>query len=165
MKDKQQLFTSDIIQYAILTFMGVVLVMLLRDYLPEYIPNTPIKIDGVLLGSWWIILLRWAIRDWHRAFPNTTIASLTLKGIFFVFIGEILFQSLRQLVYLSGHTTSDRIYFFLLGVIGISLMCTIFAFLIAYHVKTRNTKRLVFMIIGITLIFNLLQKPILHWMQ
>ncbi len=159
------LFTTDIIRYAVLMFMGFALIVVLQDYLPVYIPNTPIKINGVLQGTWGIILLRWAIKDWHRAFPETTIAILSLKGTLVVIISEILFQSMRQLLYLSGHTTSDRVYFFFLGVIGVSSIFAVITFMIAYHVKTRNTKRLVYMIIGFILVFNLFQKIILPGIQ
>ena len=118
--------------------------------IPEYIPNTPIRIGGLLLGLTVIILLRWQFKEFLLLKPSLSIWNLTIIGTLTVFIAEVFFQSLRQF-HLNADTLKERIYYFILGTSGVSLFSAVIAFLIAFQLKTKRTNILllfIFLILG-----------------
>jgi hypothetical protein len=143
----------------ILQSSGILLLLFLMEWwiiylspfnIPEYIPNTPIKIDGLLLSSTIIILLLWQFKNLLLVLPTLSIWKLTMIGTLTVFIAEVLFQSLRQF-HMNADTLRDHIYYFILGTMGVSLFSTVIAFLIAFQLKTKRTNTLlllIFLILG-----------------
>ena len=124
--------------------------------LPEVIPGTPIKISGLLLVGVILTILILAEKNFLKKHPDQTIFNLTILGSAICFFAEFIFQSFRQ-AFIMADTFSDRLYFFLLGTIGISIFGAAFSFLIAFQLKTKRTGQLVLLIIGLCVIVNIVK--------
>jgi hypothetical protein len=124
--------------------------------LPESIPNTPIRIAGILLFVITILVLIYALKTLLRKDETTSISRLTLSGMSICLLAEIVFQSLRQFTFID-YSTAERILYFLMGIIGVTLFGTILSFFIAYQLKTGNTRMLIAMIAIFLAIMNMIR--------
>lgn len=124
--------------------------------LPERIPATPIRIDGLILVGLLLTVLIMAEKQFLRNNPNTTIFNLTVIGTTICFLAEIVFQAIRQ-PFINAYTFSEHLYYYLLGIIVVTLYGAALSFLIAFQLKRKNIKQLLFLIIAFAAIVNLIK--------
>jgi hypothetical protein len=122
--------------------------------IPELIPMTPIKIDGLLLGGLLLTVLIFAQKRFLQANPDTTILKLTIYGTSICFFAEFIFQGLRQF-FISADTLNERIHYFFLGTIAVSIFGAVLSFLISFQLKTKKTGQLILLIITFIIAFNI----------
>lgn len=121
--------------------------------IPDKIPMTPIKTDGVILVGILLTTIIFAQKKILKLQPNITIINLTFGGTIICFFSEIIFQLVRQPT-LTANTLNEYIYYFLLGVIGISFFGAVLSFLTAFQLKTKKTQQLILMIVGLMIFVN-----------
>lgn len=151
----------------VIKFSSVLLIALLIEWwtilysplnLPENIPHTPIRISGLLLMGTILTVLIISHKKILKLNSDTSILKLTLWGSLICSISEAIFQLLRQ-VTINADTLADRIYYFALGTIGITIFGASLSFFVAFQLKTKKTGQLVLYIIT----FILLVKVIKHF--
>jgi hypothetical protein len=123
--------------------------------IPEYIPLTPIRIDGLVLVSYIVVVLIFFQRGLLKTHPDKSIFSLTCLGAFMFFLAEIIFQGIRMPT-LTAESVNERLHFFLYGVLGITIFAGVFSFLVVFQLKKKNTGLLVLLIVGLLYAFYLL---------
>lgn len=126
-------------------------------FLQGTIPHTPMKISGLLLGILMIGVLIVALRAVLNLNPELSVLKLTVFGMAICLVAEIIFQTIRQ-PFLTANSISDRLYYYLLGTIGVSVFAAAFAFFISFQLKTKNTKLLVIMIAVFLVIISIIKK-------
>lgn len=124
--------------------------------LPERLPATPIKIDGLLLVGLLLIILIIAEKRFLRSNPDTTIFNLTVIGTTTCFLAEIIFQTIRQ-PFLTADTLNEHLHYFLLGTIGVTIFGAVLSFLIAFQLIRKNTGQLFLLIIAFIAIVNIVK--------
>lgn len=124
--------------------------------LPERIPATPIKIEGLLLVGLLLTILIIVQKGFLKSNPDTTIFNLTVLGATICFIAEIIFQAIRQ-PFLTAGTPNEHLHHFLLGTIGVTIFGTILSFLVAFQLVRKNTGHLILMIIGFIVLVNIIK--------
>ena len=126
----------------ILKFSFILLAALLSEFwltkysplnLPENIPHTPIRIGGLLLLSTQVFVLIIFEKKLLKLRQEETIFQLTAKGSLVCLISEIFFQLIRQLT-----IDTDRIYYFTLGTVGVTIFGAIISFLVSFQIKTKS---------------------------
>ncbi|MHB1277448.1 MAG: hypothetical protein ACYC1Q_03555 [Bacteroidia bacterium] len=146
-------------KYSILLLAGFLISWWLQFYspfvIPDYIPGTPIKIDGLILLSVLLAILIFSQKEFLKKQPELTIFRLTLLGTLICFSSEIVFQLARQLTFVGYHPT-ERIMYFARGVFWVSLFAGALSFLVAFQLKKKEKSKLVLMIIGFILLANLI---------
>lgn len=151
---------STIIKYSLLLLAGQLVCWWIFFFspfnIPEKIPYTPINISGLILVALLLSTLILAQKKCIQLQPEISIMKLTLLGSIICFSSEIIFQTVRQPT-LIAYTLNEHVYYFLLGVIGITCFGAILSFMIAFQLKTKKTKQLVLMIIGFIVLTNLIQ--------
>ncbi len=122
--------------------------------IPDYfnIYKTPINVSGLFLIVILITTLRLVIKSVIKTDPDTSIYKLTLMGTIICFLSEVVFQIVRQFT-----LTTDRLYYFLLGTLGITVFGTVFSFFIAYQLKTKKTGHILLFIVGFIIIVNIIK--------
>jgi ABC-type cobalamin transport system permease subunit len=145
-----------IIRYAIAMLAGMLAIWYLTFYtslpIPEYIPKTPIKSYGLLLGALIITLLILALKKLNPTDPTLTIAQLTFYGAAMAFITQVFFQFVLMFT-----NEVDRLYYYITGVVFNTLFDAAIAFLIAFQLKTKRTRTLICFIIGFVLLIDAVQ--------
>lgn len=124
--------------------------------LPERIPHTPINIGGLFLIVLTVAVLIFFQKTVLKLDNQKTVFQLTLLGAPVCFISELLFQALRFPTVIAD-TLSQRIYYCIRGAIVVPLMCIIPSFFIAFQLKTKKTKLLLFGILIFFVLFGLLK--------
>jgi predicted membrane channel-forming protein YqfA (hemolysin III family) len=124
---------------------------------PDKIPLTPIKIHGLILVGLLLTILILVQKKLLKSQPATTITKLTFLGLLICFSSEVIFQTLRQTT-LKTETLKERIFYFFLGVISITIFGTVISFLTAFQLKTKKTGQLIIMIIGFLVFINLINR-------
>jgi cytochrome bd-type quinol oxidase subunit 2 len=124
--------------------------------LPERIPHTPINIGGLFLIVLVITILIFFQKTVLKLDNQKTVLQLTVLGALVCFLSELLFQVLRFPT-VAGDTLSQRIYYCIRGIIVVPLMCIIPSFFIAFQLKTKKTKLLLFMILIFFVLVGLLK--------
>lgn len=120
--------------------------------IPEFIPRTPIKINGLLLVGTTVIILIIALKKILKEEPGTNIFKLTVLGSVICFIAEVIFQSIQL-----STIHSDKLYTFLHGVVGVTIFDIIISFFVAFQTKTGKTGQLlVFIVIFVAVLKVLL---------
>jgi hypothetical protein len=119
--------------------------------IPEFVPGTPVKLYGITAFIIYFITLRLLMSELIKLRPDFTIAHLTLYGAAVCFFAEGPFQ-----VYLAYLFHDWYLYNIILAIIMLTSMFSAIGFLIAFKLKTGNTKRLITLIVAFLLIFNLL---------
>ncbi len=117
--------------------------------MPQFVPGTPIKLYGMALMLLFISMLVMLLRKIIRVSPSISIAGLTLKGLLMCFMSEVVLQVIRTFT-----RDNDRLYTFSFGVISMTLFNLCLSFLVAYQIKTKNTRRLMIYIAAFILLVN-----------
>ncbi|HEY0612003.1 MAG TPA: hypothetical protein VGD35_20160, partial [Chitinophaga sp.] len=108
---------SYILKYSAITLAGLLIQWWIFRFapvpIPEYIPATPVKIDGLVLVIFVIVILIFFQKGLLKAHPDKGILSLTCLGTLMYLIAEIIFQGIRM-----PALTNERLYYFLYGVLG-----------------------------------------------
>jgi len=107
--------------------------------IPEHVPHTPINIGGLLLTLTIIALFIWHFKRLLLVQPTLSIGKLTAIGALTILLAEIFFQAIRQFQ-LNADTLRERVYYFVLGTVGMPLFSSVIGFLIAWQLKTKRTK-------------------------
>ena len=122
----------------VLTALLFIDTLLLREYLPEHIPNTPINISGLYVFVCIEVLFHIVFRRILKQHDIVSVMYLTVFGCLIVLFSEILFQTYRQTTFDETYTDQDRIRIFLIGVIGMPIFAAALAFPIAIDVKYKK---------------------------
>jgi len=120
--------------------------------IPEYIPATPLRIDGLVLVFYMVVTLIFFHKGLLKTYPDKGIFSLTCLGAFMYFLAEIIFQSIRMPT-LTADSISERLYYFFYGVLGLTIFAAVFSFLVAFQLRTKRTSQLILLIVGILFAF------------
>lgn len=98
-------------------------------------PNTPpLNLRGLLLFIVSALILRFFIRKYYRQYPEALLSELISIGFLATLISEIPFQLLRGFTYPES-SSMDRVWEFLFGVLGMSLMMGAVSLAIAGRLK------------------------------
>lgn len=129
--------------------------LLLREYLPEHIPDTPINISGLYIVVCFQVLFHVVFRRILKRHDSIGVLYLTVFGCLIVLFSEILFQTYRQTTFDETFTDQDRIRIFLIGVIGMPILAAAMAFPVAIDVKYKKRwlSTLIFVGIGASFYF------------
>jgi len=144
-----------IIKYSLITFVA----FLTNWYIlfgsplnvPEYIPFTPIKINGAILCAICITVLILAQKGLIKVQQDISIILLMLYSTCIFFIAECLFHGV-MLIIIVDYTLHE----FLSGIVAITLFSAALSFFVAFQLKTRRTGQLILFIIILIVLFNLL---------
>jgi hypothetical protein len=151
----------------ILVFSSALLIALLLQWgliffspfdIPEYIPNTPINILGLLLLVTLLITLIFLNKKILQRDQSVSIGRLTLIGTFVCFLSETAFQLIRQPTLQA--TGIERFGFILEGIINVTILAAIMSFFIAFQMKTKRTGLLLLFIVLFLVLFQV-AKPFL----
>lgn len=147
--------TNNILKYTLILLLALLLdwwLFFISPFnIPEFIPYTPIKINGIILGAIFITILIIAQKEILKIAPSSSITKLVLIGTTIIFIAELFFQCIRSFA-----STSNLIYDFFSGVINITIANVFFSFFVAFQLKTKRTKKLLIYIIVFIILFNIL---------
>lgn len=148
------------INYSLILLVGFIVLWWLCE-VTSVIPKNFLRIN--LHGGLLILLIIYTFRELCKANlkQNSTLTNwgLIQRCILSILVAQLIFQLIRQFS-LVDHTGWERLGYYLASVFGMTLFGCVFAFLIAYHFKVRNTKML-FLFIGIfVLIMFILQQYI-----
>jgi hypothetical protein len=121
--------------------------------IPEYIPYTPIRVNGLFLGLFTIAILIIAQKEALQKDTTLSVAQLTIIGAVICLIGTILFQFIRSFT-----IEIDKLYIFVSGVVWVTLFFSIISFFIAFQLKTHRTKMLLLYIGIFIIVMNLIIK-------
>jgi hypothetical protein len=119
--------------------------------IPEFIPSTPIKVNGLLLTGSILAVLIICEKKAVKIDASISFIKLMLTGALVVILAELAFQILMTFV-LTDYTTGE----FLLGMIGIGIYGAILSGLIAFQLKTKRTGLLILFIGGLVVIAKVL---------
>jgi hypothetical protein len=148
-----------IFKFSLILLAGLLFGFWLTQYstlnLPENIPHTPIRIGGLLLLGTLVFVLIIFEKRLLKLNPEETIFQLTTKGSLICLISETVFQLIRQLTFDTTIFT-DRIYYFTIATVVITIFGIIISFLISFQLKTKRTGQLFLIIIGIMVLARLL---------
>ena len=117
---------------------------------PQTMPYTPIKINGLLITAFTLLILRFSLKEIINAFPEFKILKLTLLGLLICSIATIVFQ-----IILSFTNEVDKLYYFLRGVAVNVIFGGVFAFFVAFQLKTKRTNQLIMFIVGFMIAFRI----------
>ncbi len=150
---------NKIIKFSAILLAGLLIEWWLTHFsflnLPENIPHTPIRIGGLILIGLLLTTMIIAHKQFLKINPDITILKLTIAGSLICLISETIFQILRQAIY--DNTLTDRIYYFALSTIGITIFGTVFSFFVAFQLKTNKTRHLVLFIVVFLVLINIVQ--------
>jgi len=148
------------LKYSLLLLLGFAIEWWIIWYspfnLPEYIPGIPIKVSSFFLSIIILTVFINAEKDYLKINANTTILELTYLGTIICFRAEVVFQLIRQ-PFLNAVTFSDHLYYYAIGVFIVTILCSLFSFLIAFQLKTKRTLILVFMIFSLSILMNVIK--------
>lgn len=131
---------SLILIYSALLLVGLIVGYIAILLLPGYIPYTPFNISGmILIGLFFGVLYLFQKSVWKYD-SEVSILQMTGYSALVCLFAEICFQLTRVSI-LVHDTLSGKVYYFFLGVIEVSFMSTIMAYLIAYKLKTKKMER------------------------
>lgn len=145
------------LKYGFLLLIGLIIEWWIVWYsplnLPEKIPSTPIRVDGILLIILFLIVFIKAEKDYLKANSEATILELTILGTVICLLAEIIFQLIRQ-PFLNAVAFSEHLYYYTIGVLVVTVFCAFLSFLVAFQLKTKQTFKLVLIIIGFVVLIN-----------
>lgn len=152
--------TLTFIKYTVLLLLGELLAWWILFHssmdIPEYIPETPLKISGLIRMVLFVTILVFGQKEFLRAKPDIDIFKLTLLGTLICFTEAVFFHAANQIP-LMGEPFSTRMEFFLRNLLIITTFAAFLSFFVAFQLKTKKTNLLILMIIGFILLINLLQ--------
>lgn len=121
-------------------------------YVPKRIANIPLNIDGLLIIIGVIFILISAEKRLLKYNIDSSILQLTMAGSIIMFSAELIFQAIRCCFF----TYENNLQAFILAML-VNLGYGLFiAFLIAFQLKTRRTKQLIWFIIAFIIVCNVL---------
>lgn len=129
--------------------------------IPEFIPKTPIPISGLFLFTVILTSIILIQKKALKSLPEISISKLSFLGSTVCFLSEIVFQSIRQ-TSISANTFNERLYYFALGVIGITLFGIVLSFFVAFQLKTKKTDLLILFIIVFLFILRIIDR---YWIR
>lgn len=147
--------TYIILKNSLILFVAMVCIWYLTFYsslnIPDYIPYTPIKTYSLLINAVNITVLIFAIKELSRKYPTLNINYLTLCGTGIIFVMEALFQFVLMFT-----NEIDRLYYYITGLFISTIFFAVISFLIAFQIKTKRTKVLIWMILSLIAVFDLI---------
>jgi len=144
----------------ILKFSSILLLLLILNWwvlilspfnIPQFIPFTPININGLSLFIIVITILILAQKSILKLIPTLSVIKLTGFGVIIGLTSEIIFQIIRSFT-----LTEDKLYYFLQALFTMSISYIILSFFIAFQLKTRRTRYLMLFIAAFYMIFYLI---------
>jgi hypothetical protein len=130
-----------IIKYSIILLIGELISWWVLFYsplnIPSHIPKTPINISGLLILSLVSIVIVFFQNESLNSNKKTTFIQLILMSGLVVFLAELVFQLIRFST-LIADTFSERLFYAIRGVIGITLMAIIISLITASIIKKRS---------------------------
>ncbi|MBS1503027.1 MAG: hypothetical protein JST32_13250 [Bacteroidetes bacterium] len=115
-------------------FLALFIIYYLTDIFPEFLFNTTIRLNGLLIFCITLTISIIVQKQFFKANPTANIAQLALLSTTIVFIAEAIFQIIRAFSY-----SSDRLFYYLSGTIGMVIFFGIVSILIALQLKTGRT--------------------------
>ncbi len=115
----------------------------------------PINIHGLALFIQMLTVIIYAEKNVLKLVPKSTIQKLTSVGTIIVLCSEIIFQTIRQ-VTTDADNLNERLYYFFYSVIGMTLLGALISFMVAYQLITKNTSKLLLIILAVILFINLI---------
>ena len=91
-----------------------------------------------------LTILILALKELLKENQNIGLFNLIFSGTAIGFLNELAYQFFLSFTY-----SSDKLYYFLKGVISMTLFYAFLSFFIAFQLKTKRTDRLIFIIIGL----------------
>jgi hypothetical protein len=149
----------------ILTAASFIDELLLREFLPEHIPDTPINISGLYIFVCYEVLFQVVFRRIIKRHDIVGAVYLTVFACLIVLFSEILFQTYRQTTFDETYTDQDRIRIFLIGVIGMPVFAAAVAFPIAIDVKYKKRWLTTLLNVGIVASFYFASPYILSFLK
>lgn len=101
--------------------------------LPEYVPHTNIKIDGVIILVTLIVTFYFFQKKTIKKIPNITLSQLTGLSAIVCFSAEIIFQAIRHIA--EPDSISSKLFSFLHSTIISSLISIVIVFMEALHIR------------------------------
>jgi hypothetical protein len=142
-----------LISVIVLTALFFIDYFFVRENLPDYIPNTPIKAGGVFLflcflGVYYVVFKRILKED-----DTISVFYLMVFGLLIVLFSEVIFQFYRATT-LEYATNGERTLFFIKNVLLASVVSTFWALMMAFDFKYKNPLiRWLSTAVGVGLIF------------
>jgi len=140
------------VKYSLILLIGFIVLWWLCEVtsvIPKYFLR--INLHGGLLVLFIIATFRQLCKSNLKQNSSLTTWQLVQQCTLSILAAQLIFQLIRQ-VTLVDHTGWERVEYYLASVFGMTLFGFVFAFLIAYHFKTRNTKMLLLFIGELVLI-------------
>jgi len=154
-----------IFKHSLFTFIAIVLAWWI-PYLsvfniPEHVPGTNLNITGLFLIALFIGVFISLHSSILKRDKSISIWKLTLAGIITSLVAESLFQIIRVSM-LTGISLAERVKYFLIASIGVSLLAAVISFFVAFQLKTKRTNILIIFITAFIIVFNLLLWGVRH---
>jgi hypothetical protein len=121
----------------------------------QTIPNTPIKIHGLLLAAVFLGIIYFFQTRVLKLYPQTTIFKLTLSASLIIMLSEAVFQIIKQFS-LTEYTLVEHIFDYIKSVAVMSAFALVFSFLEAYRLIKKNTPLFWVFIIIFVIVANIL---------
>ena len=119
--------------------------------IPEFIPFTPINLNGFVLMIIFISILIFFLTELIKIKQHLSVTYLTLYGAAICFLSEILFQGYQWHLF-----PEDGLLTYLKRVIILTVYLAIVSFFIAFQLKTKRTGRLISFIVAFMLLLKLI---------
>jgi hypothetical protein len=154
-----------LISVLVLTALLFIDILLVHEYLPERIPDTPINISGLFLVACIWILFYVIFKRILKQHDTIGVVYLTVFGCLIVLFSEIIFQSYRQIGFTEIIADEDRLRIFLIGVLGVTAFAGMLGFCIAVELKYRKKWLTTLLYVGIGFLFYLASPYILSFIK
>jgi hypothetical protein len=117
---------------------------------PQNIPYTPIKINGLLIVGFTVAVLNFSQKEIIKADPEIQILKLTLLGLGICLIADVIFQFI-----LSFTNEVDKLYYFFHAIVVLAIFNSALSFFVAFQLKTKQTKQLLLFIAAFIIAFRI----------
>jgi len=102
-------------------------------HLPEYVPNTPVKLYGLAFSGFMLTILILSQKEALSKIPALSILKLFLIGTAICFVMEVMFQLMLSFTY-----TADKMSHFFRQVIVSTISGMVLSFFVAFQLKIRR---------------------------
>ncbi len=119
--------------------------------IPEKIPFTPVKTNGLIVFSIFMVAIIFLIKELIKLRPDFTVSNLTLYGVTVCLITEVFFQGFLWRIF-----PENTFHTFIIAVTKTSITFSIPTFFTAFQLKTHNTPKLVMFIVILIAVTNIL---------
>lgn len=149
-------FLTIILKYSLILFVIITTSFWLFGYsdnnLPQYIPHTPIRINGAVIAFSFLTIIILAQKEVLRSQPDVGIKKLMFISSLIVAIAEISFQPIRASTF-----EDNKFHEFLYGFAGSTVISIILSFFAAYQLKTKKSGLLILFFLILTVVFSVLK--------